>query len=49
MLGQHIAGGQAAVIDPAFGDNTLSFSEQAWQRAIKADSNLANAVGDHKL
>ena len=49
MLGQHIVGGQLTVIDPAFGDNALSFTKQAWQRAIKADGNFFHAVSDHKL
>ena len=48
MLGKNVACRQAAAVDPAFGNDALTFAEEAWQRAVEADGDLRFAVGDDK-
>lgn len=48
MFGKNVAGDQRAIGDPPFGDDALSFAEQAWQRAVEANRDFGCAVGHHK-
>ena len=49
MLGEHIAGGQHAVGDAAFGDHTLALAEQAGKRAVETYPDLGIAISNHKV